>query len=743
MQARFVPTLTTPVLFPHSHDCQATVAAIGFLTANTRLYSARPILLSGTCKTEDGKKHAELLQLLIRVINAQLDLAVQAGSHRCHIVSVASDGETRRGRALAMLTMNSKLAPSSKIYDQLSNLRFMNLLVGEDEITADKDYKHIFKRLRCKQIRASGIAIIDQVITASSMRLHLMDAGESILTIDPLFRPNDKQDVVLAYSLLQKVIKLPPPPSDKSPGYKAMREALSILGQVFKYVLHPFICIDFTLSEQLEYLSAAAHLLLILYRLHGKKFFPTLLYTDIMIMIKNIYFCVAKAKVLTPLGRFFIILLGTDRLEILFGIIRSMIGNDNGVDLLQLGDRVTGTTEVADIFGQHPEWDRSPRRLRLPLIDRDGNLITLSNAADHVSPGTWNGDVTLAFVNLQTSWQRGLSLLEENPYLTKICAYLQELKATQDSAIDILSPLGTLLIKHDAQDDDSDDDDNDDDEIEGTRFAILSHENGARMDGAGFVQEVEDTVGEAEAEDALLTQSRPSFLPYVMVNGEKINKARLLSRLLQNKKTTASSDRLKRYQDISRFNTFTATPASRSSFTSESQDDELYLIIGDPIVSLLQCENKPFLSFGEVLDISLDSEVVDRIPITMLSSLTVAITYQLIHLFPTTTADDPSQNHDWRSRHSPTLDTVQNTVPGQLIQTINPTLSEPFSNDDITPHRPFYLLDSDTLIALTASFLNHLGSEDAKRIPTAARTSAYPYRKAGKNINFSTSCTHL
>ena len=42
-----------------------------------------------------------------------------------------------------------------------------------------------------------------------------------------------------------------------------------------------------------------AHLALALYKLAGKDFIPNL-YIDVMIMIKNVLFCVAKAKVDDP-----------------------------------------------------------------------------------------------------------------------------------------------------------------------------------------------------------------------------------------------------------------------------------------------------------------------------------------------------------------------------------------------------------------------------------------------------------
>lgn len=80
-----------------------------------------------------------------------------------------------------------------------------------------------------------------------------------------------------------------------------------------------------------------------------------------MMMIKNVYFCVAKTKADDPEGNFWIILLGTDHLEVLYGILHTMVGNDANLDLLQLSLHLTGTTEVSTIFAKYPHWDRAPR----------------------------------------------------------------------------------------------------------------------------------------------------------------------------------------------------------------------------------------------------------------------------------------------------------------------------------------------------------------------------------------------
>jgi hypothetical protein len=64
---------------------------------------------------------------------------------------------------------------------------------------------------------------------------------------------------------------------------------------------------------------------------------PSLTFKDLILLVKNAYFCVAKAKIHTPDGNFYLILNGTDQLESTFGVVRSMVGNDANADVLTLG----------------------------------------------------------------------------------------------------------------------------------------------------------------------------------------------------------------------------------------------------------------------------------------------------------------------------------------------------------------------------------------------------------------------
>ena len=135
--------------------------------------------------------------------------------------------------------------------------------------------------------------------------------------VNNLLKPDDKQDVKLAYDLLSHIWALASLASkDPSarPGFTETHEALWTLGKLFMNILLPYVCVELTLSEQLMMLSTVAHMLLAMAHEDkaGTKLMPSQLYIDLMIMIKNAYFCVAKVKVDDPIGKFFLILLGTN-----------------------------------------------------------------------------------------------------------------------------------------------------------------------------------------------------------------------------------------------------------------------------------------------------------------------------------------------------------------------------------------------------------------------------------------------
>ncbi|KAH9990725.1 hypothetical protein BJV77DRAFT_1060936 [Russula vinacea] len=350
---------------------------------NLQLYSAHPILISGSCKCETAKDHTVLIQAVVDATNHKKDIA------------------------LARLIYVAPLAPSSPIYDHLVHLELFDLFVGPDDITADKDYKHVFKRLYNTILHKKGCIVHGVKLTCALIRKHLQDCGLSNAHIDHILDPSNKQDVVLAYNLLKDLWCLPPADSElSSQPYIKVREALHLYGQLGYHLIYPYICVKLSLSKQLEHLSTAVHLVLALFVHSDAKslFIPSTLFVDIGIMVKNVFFCVAKVKIDHPMQPFFIVLLGTDRLESLFGILHTMVGNDANLDILQLALRVTATTEVSNILAKHLEWDQSPHRLRFHTVSKN-----------HTGPRVYMDleRLYLSSLTLATPWKCGRHLLED------------------------------------------------------------------------------------------------------------------------------------------------------------------------------------------------------------------------------------------------------------------------------------------------------------------------------------------
>ena len=649
-----------------------------------------------------------MLQAVVEAADRKKDLT------RLRIVSLASDGESRRGKALTYLTYANPLAPSSPIYDHLIHLDLMDLFVGADDITADKDYKHIFKRLRNTLLRKNGCIVRGIKLTPSLIRKHLQHSGLTDSHINYVLNPADKQDVVLAYNLLKDLWCLPPAdPQSSTMSYRQGREALRLYGQLCYHLIFPYICVELTLSEQLEHLSAAVHLVLALY-VHDNarsSFVPNALFIDVGIMVKNVFFCVAKAKADHPNQPFFIVLLGTDRLESLFGILRTMVGNDANLDILQLALRVTSTTEVSNILAKHPEWDKSPRRLRLPTVSK--TMDNFSNTVDHVGPRAYSSSDKLlpSRLTLATAWKRGRHLLEEKyPWIVQI---LHCISATENASI--LAPYGTSLVTiHLTDDIDDGAADEDTSNPQPDESTITSE----RHDVSLGMQELEDAVTEVQWNNNT-SHVQSKFSNSVQFGGVMMNKSRMVAQHFRYATSASSTDRLRRVTQESRFKP-TGPGGHGSSLSVHADIEGPILSILQPIATVVSCEDMLFLCIGEVNGLFLDHQPVDDIPISVLSEKIACVSYQALHLVPASYSDDSDGKHDWRTSG---LFSLSAKVPGAIIQPINPTVASPNLCD------AFFLFESSALMALAADLQDGIFHGYRKHVPNVKASDKFPYQE--------------
>jgi len=81
----------------------------------------------------------------------------------------------------------------------------LNLYVGDDDLTCDKDWKHVFKCWCNLLLRQHGIVVNGLHITPDIIQDQFKSAGHSMDHICSLFNPEDLQDIKLAFDLLKDI----------------------------------------------------------------------------------------------------------------------------------------------------------------------------------------------------------------------------------------------------------------------------------------------------------------------------------------------------------------------------------------------------------------------------------------------------------------------------------------------------------------------------------------------------------
>jgi len=519
-----------------------------------------------------------------------------------------------------------------------------------------------------------GILVNGFHITPALLCFHLKANGVSTLCLNTLLNPSDHQNVPLCYTLLKEVWLLPGPTSSDTPSFIAARKALQLLGSLFCHIVVPFIQINLSLHEQLSHLSAATHLATFFYTVNNSwnKALQTLTFQDIVLLVKNTFFCVAKSKVNVPDGKFWIILLGTDQLESTFGLVQSMVRNDQNVDMLQLGTQLFHVVECLNIFEKYPQWDRGPKHLKLPAIE-DGNGDILAKV-DHINPDSWKGNVRLVNVLPVTSWNSGHQMVESEHSATGIHTKLEELER---NGYDMAFPFGTDA---DINDEKSEGESELEDDDQGPIQAGLTE-----SEVTAVLEQPVFRVGEGpllDLEDHAAIESncaeKQSFYPFVEINGKKISKPRVLRKLFRAMFSAVggSTDCLGQIAGLTRC-TVTTHAVIKTGVESDagSGGSRSVLSISNPAATLLKCKGNIFLAIVQINDIFIDKKSVLEIGPAFLMELVVTIQFQALQLVKIVDNIDDIDHNDADWKWNQKMEQSILKTRGSCIQVIDPDIS--------------------------------------------------------------------
>jgi hypothetical protein len=159
---------------------------------------------------------------------------------------------------------------------------------------------------------------------------------------------------------------------------------------------------------------------------------------DIQSTIQDAFVVTCYFKYIWPNKRLFLILLGTDQLEMLFSIIRCMTHAKN-CDFLEFYDRANMAYQVGIFENQYPNLlprTKLDAPSRKPLDSSKSTSTT-----DHSSLSEWDGDLETENVDLQSIWNVGYDNAKK---LLLSYSYTQnELDLRSSSSITMLNPLPT------------------------------------------------------------------------------------------------------------------------------------------------------------------------------------------------------------------------------------------------------------------------------------------------------------
>ncbi|KAJ7608465.1 hypothetical protein DFH06DRAFT_1017692 [Mycena polygramma] len=374
------------------HGCDATVVAVAPY-ANEKNYTAVPIVVSPTDKTETGVEFAKWLHTVLEAWK------LDPNGEKMHgpIWSIESDGDNVFRLAKFAICMAKLVDPDSALGKIIEKCLGINKYTSEDGVIPGSDLKHVAKRFATVTRNYLGISVGDTILKPTDILKHLaMLPHMTIEKAKALLDPQDKQHVPKAIALIQEMYHLRELPMPQHPTEGKIRHAINFFSEFMGYLIFPFIDVNQSLSQQIRSLSTYAHLCTAMYLKHKTNFLTNPLFADSQLIVRCIIITTARLQGINPHLKFYIILDGTDRLEGVFCDTRT-IDHASNFDVEQLVQKLATGALINAIFQQNPDLDRGHRKLKL-----SGAL-----GIDHINPASWKGNVVVGDVDIPHEYNLG------------------------------------------------------------------------------------------------------------------------------------------------------------------------------------------------------------------------------------------------------------------------------------------------------------------------------------------------
>ncbi|KAJ7572582.1 hypothetical protein C8J56DRAFT_807090, partial [Mycena floridula] len=474
----------------------------------------------------------------------------------------------------------------------------------------------------------------------------------------------------------------------------------------------------------------AAHIILAVYHTSKGKFIPVQLYFDVMCMVKNAYFCVAKTQIDNPRAKFFLILLGTDNVEKLFGIVRTKDGTNSSADQLQLTNCIDDGVQCTNILSEHPEWGGESRRLHLKALSQI-NPADVSSKYDHLNPASWRGGVHVRNASCLSAWQQGRKQAESILEAANIACPFEMME--ERGGFDILCPFGNdrMVLVNGLNDGEEDETEEEQSQYQPppTDTSSAGVNMSACPDSESFDLEpdIEDLALDAKIDSEAQQDTQP-YEPWIAIDaagtGKKIHKASVL-RLYSDPFTTIDSkDRLKRVRGFEQYDSRKGVSVPQA--LSPLDETSSVFSVDDPVVTLVECDGRFFTAIGQVCTLShchpcMRHRYLQR---SLLHEPNVSLDLQIMKLTEINSQHQPD-GPDWEWTFGRFEEQLVKRLPGHYAELINPDwqASKAGSRDVQT-----YVFQTKELCAVSLLVAERIRDDGMSSIPSVKLTASFPYR---------------
>lgn len=362
-----------------------------------------PVFTSGTSKLKGYEPKADDQAFMI--IKAAEIWRAKYEATRGFLGSVSMDADNTNSKTNKILGIEDDM-PRGALRTLVAECPLVDLTSDEHFVVSCTDDQHNAKNHRGKLLSSGGFRIdkvkIDRMMLIGTVHVMTGIPTKVLEGYWPKPKTDDHQNVKSMVMGMQALAQLEGIglddakvviPDRQKPGVAARLRELQPVALIASCWVFLFMRYDASLSQHVTNLAKMGAAVFVMKR-HSSSSLAAQTARSIARAIGSHIKCLARA-IIEGYKEFYIFLDATHLLEQLFGIVRTLCGPQRNFDPVQLEDRLSTVVGLHDVYEDHPEWKKTPRRLG-------------GKSLDHYNVKSWTGDVDPQNVTLANSWRLGL-----------------------------------------------------------------------------------------------------------------------------------------------------------------------------------------------------------------------------------------------------------------------------------------------------------------------------------------------